>query len=56
KARHDRFLMELSLRKEEVLARAKGTGGSVSLSRLFRSDVRRGQAPPYAASPLGWKP
>ena len=56
KARQDRFLMELSHLLEEALARAKGTGGSVSLSRLFRSEVRRGQAPPYAASPLDWKP
>lgn len=56
KARQDRFLMELSHLLEEALARAKRTGGSVSLSRLFRSEVKRGEAPPYAASPSGWKP
>ena len=56
KARQDRFLTELSHLLEEALARAKGTGGSVSLSRLFRSEVKRGEAPPYAASPSGWKP
>ncbi len=56
KARQDHFLLELSRLLEEALARAEGTGGSVSLSRLFRTEVRRGQAPPYAASPSGWKP
>ncbi len=56
KARQDRFLLELSALLDRALREAAQTGGTVTLSRLFRVELRRNQAPPYPASPSGWKP
>ncbi|TBH21906.1 hypothetical protein ETP66_01310 [Thermus thermamylovorans] len=56
KNRQDRLLLELSQMLDQALLQAQGTGGSLTLSRLFRLEVRRGQGPPYPASPSGWRP
>lgn len=56
KERQDRLLMELSQMLDQALVQAQGTGGSLTLNRLFRLEVRRGQAPPYPANPSGWRP
>jgi hypothetical protein len=56
KARQDRFLMELAALLDQALGEAARTGGTVTLSRLFRVELRRNQAPPYPAAPSGWKP
>lgn len=56
KARQDRFLLELSALLDRALKEAAQTGGAVTLSRLFRVELRPNQAPPYPASPSGWKP
>ncbi|GAB5602433.1 hypothetical protein FJNA_09580 [Thermus sp. FJN-A] len=56
KARQDRFLLELSALLDQALKEAGSTGGNLTLSRLFRVELRRGQSPPYPASPSGWKP
>ncbi|BAW01127.1 hypothetical protein TTMY_0718 [Thermus thermophilus] len=56
KARQDRFLLELGALLEEGLGRVRATGGSLTLSRLFRVEVARGASPPYRAAPSGWRP
>jgi len=56
KARQDRFLLELSALLDQALGEAAKTGGAVTLSRLFRAELRRNQAPPYPAAPSGWRP
>ncbi|WP_022798868.1 hypothetical protein [Thermus islandicus] len=56
KARQDRFLMELGALLDRALGEAARTGGTVTLSRLFRVELRRNQALPYPAAPSGWKP
>jgi len=56
KERQDRFLLELAGLLEKALAEAKGTGGRLTLTGLFRADLGRGQEPPYRAHPSGWKP
>jgi len=56
KVRQDRFLMELATLLDQALGEAARTGGTVTLSRLFRVELRRNQAPPYPAAPSSWKP
>jgi len=56
KAQQDRFLMELAALLDQALGEAARTRGTVTLSRLFRVELRRNQAPPYPAAPSGWKP
>jgi hypothetical protein len=48
--------MELAALLDRALGEAARTGGTVTLSRLFRVELRRNQAPPYPAAPSGWKP
>ncbi|WP_243027397.1 hypothetical protein [Thermus albus] len=56
KERQDRFLLELSALLDQALVQANGTGGVVSLPRLFRLEVPKKANPPYPASPSGWRP
>ncbi|GAA6732238.1 FHA domain-containing protein [Thermus brockianus] len=52
----DRFLLELSGLLDQALAQARATRGTLTLSQLFRVEVKRGQTPPYPARPSGWAP
>ncbi|GAA5336454.1 MULTISPECIES: hypothetical protein [Thermus] len=56
KARQDRLLMGLGTLLDQALTQAQATGGTLTLSGLFRAELRRGQAPPYPARPSGWAP
>ncbi|GLV48240.1 hypothetical protein TJA_13960 [Thermus sp. LT1-2-5] len=56
KAVQDRFLLGLSQFLEQALAQARATGGTLTLSQLFRVELKPGQAPPYPAKPSGWAP
>lgn len=56
KSRQDRFLMELAALLDRALGKAARTGGTVTLSRLFRVELGRNEDPPYPAAPSGWKP
>ena len=56
KTRQDHLLLELSALLDRALRETQSTGGSLTLSRLFRVELKRNQAPPYPASPSGWKP
>ena len=42
KAVQDRFLLELSSLLDQALAQARATGGTLTLSQLFRVEVKRG--------------
>ncbi|WP_243095692.1 hypothetical protein [Thermus thalpophilus] len=52
----DRFLLGLSQLLDQALAQARNTGGNLTLSGLFRVELKPGQAPPYLARPSGWAP
>lgn len=56
KARQDRLLMELAQLLDKALVQVQGTGGRLTLTRLFRLEVPKGTKPPYPASPSGWQP
>ncbi len=56
KERQDRLLLEMSGLLDRALGELERTGGRLTLSGLFRVDLKPKALPPHRAYPSGWKP
>ncbi|AFV75535.1 hypothetical protein Theos_0463 [Thermus oshimai JL-2] len=56
KERQDRFLLEMAGLLDRALGELEKIGGRLTLSGLFRADLKPKAPPPHRAYPSGWKP